>query len=315
MGTGKSSAGGLTQRLVNRTALRHSILIQFLQGTLMRFLVFILVFGLSLTSARAAAPSPAEIDALLRASGMQAQIDQIPGALRTAGQQQGGLGAGLIKPLVEALSTVFDPQEMQRMMRVEVVKQLEPATLAEAMKWFNSAEAKSILAAEQRMFEPDVMKKIGAAMDAGDVPGLTPERKKLLQEVDQATGATEAALDMMMNMQAAFLTAFSHMLMPEQANAFSSTLASFAGSRAQYRDLVQEQLLLQQAVVMEGVPDSTLQHLRDFGRTDAGKKTLTALNNAFNTTLRAQAERIPEAIAAVQKATSAPAQETPASSD
>jgi hypothetical protein len=267
----------------------------------MRFLLFVLMLGWGLATARAATPTDADIDALLRASGMQAQLDQIPNALRTAGQQQGGLGAGLIKPLVDTLSAVFNPLELQRLMRAEVVRQLDTDTLAAAMTWFNSAEAHSILAAEQRLFEPAVMDRIAAAMESGTTPELTPARKRLLQEIDRATGATEAALDMMMNMQAAFLTAFSHLLMPDQANEFSATLASFAGTRSQYRKLVQDQLLLQQAVLMEPVTDDALQKLRDFARTDAGRKTLAALNSALSTTLRTLAERIPDTMNRVEK--------------
>jgi hypothetical protein len=278
----------------------------------MRFLLFILTFGWSLATAQAATPTDADVDTLLRTSGMQAQLNQIPNALRTAGQQQGGLGAGLIKPLVDALSTVFNPQELQRMMRAEVIRQLDTDTLVEAMKWFNSADAQSILAAEQRLFDPAVMDKIAAAMESGTTPGLTPARQQLLLEIDQAAGATEAALDMMMNMQAAFLTAFSHLLMPDQANEFSATLESFAGTRSQYRKLVQEQLLLQQAVLMEPVTDEALQKLRDFARSDAGHKTLVALNNALNTTLRTLADRIPDAMIQEENARSqpAPAQES-----
>lgn len=278
----------------------------------MRFLLIVLLFCCGPVFAQATTPTTTDVDALLQASGMQAQIEQIPGALRTAGQQQGGLGAALIKPLVEALGTVFDPKEMQQMMRVEMIKQLDPSTLADAMKWFNSDEARQILAAEQRQFDPAVMEKIGAAIDSGTVPGLTAERKQLLVEVDQSTGATEAALDMMMNMQAAFLTALSHLLMPDQASAFSSTLESFAGTRDQYRTLVHDQLLLQQAVVMEPVPDSALQHLRDFARTDSGQKTMTALSKSFNTTLRTLAERIPAAMTPPADNSTPPAAAEPA---
>ena len=265
---------------------------------------FGLWFGLS--QAQAAAPASNDVDALLRASGMQAQIDQIPGALHTAGQQQSGLGAGIVRPLVEALSTVFNPAEMQRMMRVEIIKQLDTPTLVEAMTWYNSPEAQSILAAEQRLFEPEVMDRIAAAMEAQSVPSLTPKRRELLLQVDQATNATDAALDMMMNMQAAFLTAFSHLLMPDQASEFNATLESFAGTRSQYKKLIQEQLLLQQAVLMEPVSDAALEHFRDFARTDAGHKTLQAMNGALNTTVRTMAQRIPEAMTQEEKSRQAP---------
>lgn len=276
----------------------------------MRFVfLMVLTFWLGLTAAQAAAPSNSDIDALLRASGMQAQLDQIPDALRSAGQQQSGLGAGIVKPLVDALSSVFNPQQMQQMMRVEVIKQLDTPTLVEAMKWFNSAEAQSILAAEKRLFDPAVMDKIASAMESQSVPGLDAGRRQLLLDIDQASGATEAALDMMMNMQAAFLTAFSHLLMPEQASEFNATLESFAGTRSQYKKLVQDQLLLQQAVLMEPVSDAALQHLRDFARTDAGHKTLQALNVALNNTIRAMAQRIPEAMTREEQSRQTPASE------
>ena len=273
----------------------------------MRFVLFSLCLWLGLSNAQAAPPSSADIDALLKASGMQTQLDQIPDALRAAGSQQNGLGASIVKPLMDALREVFNPAEMEQMMRVEMIKQLDPTTLAAAMQWFNSADAQAILAAERRMMQPEVLDQIAEVMKTKTVPHLTPVRKQLLQDIDQATGGTDAALDMMMNMQAAFLTAFSHLLMPEQASEFNATLDSFASTRTQYRKLVQDQLLLQQAVLMEPVTDAALVHFRDFARSDAGHKTMLALNNSLNTTIRTIAQRIPAAMAKEEQSRTTPA--------
>ncbi|MEZ5506664.1 MAG: hypothetical protein R3F38_12085 [Gammaproteobacteria bacterium] len=262
----------------------------------MRSIVLLFCLWLGLTSAQAATPSDTDIDALLQASGMQAQLDQIPAALQIAGQQQNGLGAGIVKPLADALRSVFNPADMEQIMTRELARDLDSATLTEAMRWFKTDAAKKILAGEQRMTDPSVMDRISEATDKQQVPGLTETRRQLLLDVDNATSATDAALDMMMNMQAAFLTALSHLLMPDQANEFSATLASFAATRDQYRDDLQAQLLLQQAILMEDVTDDELRQWRDFARTEAGSKTVKALNHALDVTLRSVAERIPAAM-------------------
>jgi hypothetical protein len=233
---------------------------------------------------------------LIEATGLHQQISQIPTALDNAGQQQSGLAAGFVQPLILALREVFKPEEMLQVLRQDLIRQLDTTTLTDSMKWYNSASGKSIIAAEQRLMQPGVMEQVGQAIARQTVPGLTPERKQLLQDLDQATQATDTALNMMMDMQAAFLSAFSQLITPDQNAQFDTMRNSFESSKSQYRGLISEQLLLQQAVLLEAVPDTALQEFHQFASSDSGRKLFAALNHSLDHTVRTAARKIPNAV-------------------
>ena len=292
MGAGKSRTRRLAQRQLTFPTSTSS------QGFDMRSVLISLLLLLGLQTAWAASPTTAQVDALIKASGMQAQLDQIPSALQSAGEQQSGLAAGFVRPLVTALQQVFQPARMHHILQQDLVQKLDVNTLNDAMRWFSSPEAQSIIAAEQSMLKPEVMDRIAKASKEQKVEGLTVERKDLLTDIDNATQATESALNMMMNMQAAFLSAFSNLITPDRRTEFNTLLQSFAANRAQYREEIQDQLLLQEAVLMQPVPDATLKKYQQFAHSPSGQKLFTALSQALDHTIRTVAQDIP---AAVQK--------------
>ena len=187
---------------------------------------------------------------------------------------------------------------MHQLLQQNLMQALDVKTLNDGMKWYSSPEAQSIIAADQSMLKPDVMARIAKASKAQKVDGLTVERKNLLQDIDNATMATESALNMMVNMQAAFLSAFSNLITPDRKTEFNTLLQSFSANRAQYRQEIEDQLLLQEAVLMQPVPDATLKKYQQFAHTPSGQKLFTAMSQALDHTIRTVAQGIP---AAVQK--------------
>ncbi|HVK99317.1 MAG TPA: hypothetical protein VM553_05860 [Dongiaceae bacterium] len=248
------------------------------------------------------AQSTEQVDALIAVSGLRQQIDQIPLAIGSAGQQQAGMAAVFVQPLISALQDAFKPDELITTLRVDLMRQLDSTTLADSLRWYNSDAAKTILAAEQRLAQPEVMENIGRAISQQQWPGLTPDRRKRLQELDSATGATDTALDLMQNLQAAFLSGFSQLITPDQQSTFNSLRQSFATNREEYRVAVNEQLLLQQAVLLEPVPDATLQEFAGFATSPSGQKLFAALRRSLDHTVQIAAQKIPQAVQQVSDA-------------
>lgn len=273
----------------------------------MRVVLITFFLLLAATGVRAETPPPAatsaeQVDALIAASGLQQQINQIPLAIGSAGQQQAGMALAFVQPLISALQDAFKPDELIQTLRVDLMRQLDAATLADALRWYNSDAGKSILAAEQRMMQPDVMEKIGQAISQQQLTGLTPERKKQLQQLDVATGATDTALDLMLTMQAAFLSGFSQLITPDQQAPFDSLRESFNSNREEYRATISEQLLLQQAVLLEPVTDASLQEFSTFAASASGQKLFAAMRISLDNTLRTAALKIPTAVSQVSDA-------------
>lgn len=273
-----------------------------MRSTLITLLLLLGIAGAHARESTASADHATQVDHIIRASGLHTHLDQIPAALGQAGQQQAGMATAFVQPLISALQDTFNPDEMQRTLRADLVRQLDTATLVDAMRWYNSDSAKQIMAAEQRLAEPGVMDRIGTALNEQKLPGLTPARRQLLQELDTATQASDGALDMMLDMQAAFLSGFAQLITPGEASQFDGVRETFEASRAEYRDAVREQVLLQQAVLLEKVPDAALQDFKTFAASPSGQKLFTALNHSLDHTLRTAARKIPAAVKNVSSA-------------
>ncbi len=271
----------------------------------MRSILITLLLLLGTASAHAAealATHAAQVDAILEASGLQAQLNQIPAALGQTGEQQAGMATAFVQPLISALQDTFNPEDMQRTLRADLVRQLDTATLVDALRWYNSDSAKQIMAAEQRLSEPGVMDRIGAALSEQKLPELTPARRKLLEELDTATQASTGALDMMLDMQAAFLSGFSQLITPGDSSQFDGLREGFEANRADYQAAVRDQLVLQQAILLETVPDAALQDFRQFAGSASGQKLFKAMNHSLDHTIRTAALKIPDAVKKVSGA-------------
>ena len=273
-----------------------------MRAALITLLLLLAVTGVRAETSPPAATPAEQVDALIAASGLQQQINQIPLAIGSAGQQQAGMALAFVQPLISALQDAFKPDELIQSLRVDLMQQLDTTTLADSLRWYNSDAGKSILAAEQRMMQPDVMEKIGQAISQQQVAGLTPERRKQLQQLDSATNATDTALDLMLTMQAAFLSGFSQLITPDQQAPFATLRESFNANREEYRATISEQLLLQQAVLLEPVTDAALQEFSTFAASASGQKLFAAMRHSLDNTLRTAALKIPVAVNQVTNA-------------
>ncbi|MGB3622180.1 hypothetical protein FT643_06350 [Ketobacter sp. MCCC 1A13808] len=236
-----------------------------------------------------------QAEKLITASGIEVQINQIPAALIQAGRQQAGPAASFIQPLMQSMQNVFVPDEMIDTLSNELVTRLDVPTMLDALKWYQSENGQTIVNAHKAMLKPDMMEKVAKAM-TNPTPDISDQRQSLLEAIASSTQSTDIALETMVNIQAAFMTALSNMISPDNAQSFDQLRDAFGNSKQKMRGQFAEQLLLQQAVLLEPLPDSTLQEFLQFADSGSGKKFFSALNGALDETLQIYARRLPLAV-------------------
>lgn len=245
-------------------------------------------------------PQLAQIQALIRASGLEMQINQIPQALQQTAHAPNNPAGSFVKPLLQSLMQAFQPEPMLAILSQDLLQRLDVPTLLDAMAWYNSSNAKAIINAQKSISQPQTMEKVGAILLAQDA-NISPQRQKLLEKMADATQSNDIALNMMVNMQAAFMSGLSNMVAPEQAQSFDQLHATFTASKSMMRAQLSKQLLLQQAAVLESVPDQTIEAFLAFANTLSGKKLFNAINLSLDHTMRTVAQGIPEVMKQSQK--------------
>ncbi|MBA56351.1 MAG: hypothetical protein CMK89_18025 [Pseudomonadales bacterium] len=242
-------------------------------------------------------PDLSQVQQLISATGLDKHIQQIPAALsKTAGSSSAPTSA-FVSPLLQSLASVFDPNEMLAILAADLTKRLDVPTLLDAMQWYRSDNAKALIGAHKHATKPETVKKMGEVL-ASQKAQASPERLQLLQHMSASTQANDIALDMMVNVQAAFMTGLGTMIAPNQTQSFHQVRNSFAATRGMMADKISEQLLLQQTVALETVSDETIKEFLEFADSQSGKKLFSALRASLDYTVQTVAVRVPEVMKA-----------------
>lgn len=260
-------------------------------------LIAITLLCSSLAWSQQSKPDLNQIQQLIAATGLDKHIQQIPTALNKTANSSSAPTSSFVGPLMHSLASVFDPDEMLDILAKDLTKRLDIPTLLDAMQWYRSDNAKALIGAHKHATKPETIEKMGQvlATQQSEVP---PERLALLQHMANSTQANEIALDMMVNVQAAFMTGLGTMIAPKQTQSFHQVHNSFAATRSMLADKISEQLLLQQTVALETVSDDTIKEFLQFADSQSGKKLFTALRASLDYTVQTVAVQVPDAVKA-----------------
>lgn len=249
----------------------------------------------SVVKAQTAEPSQDQARQLINAAGIELQIQQIPKALGQAGHQQSGPAATFIQPMMQTLQSVFVPEKMLETLTDKLTRRLDVPTMLDALTWYQSSNGRDIINAQKAMLQPDVMERVARAMTEG-MPEMPDDRRALLNDIASSTQSTEIALDTMVSIQAAFMSALSSMITPQQAQGFDQLKTSFNASKDKMRSQVGDSLLIQQSVLLQSLPDETLKEFLRFAKSQSGQTFFDALNTSLDETIAIYARQIPDVV-------------------
>ncbi len=242
-------------------------------------------------------PDLDQVQQLITATGLDRHIQQIPQALSDTANSSGTPASTFVNPLLKSLVTVFDPNEMLDILAKDLTRRLDVPTMLDAMQWYRSDNAQALIGAREHAADPETVKKMGEVL-VTQKPAASPQRLELLQQMADSTRANDIALDMMVNLQAAFMTGLGTMIAPDQKQSFAQVHDSFSATRSMMEDKISEQLLLQQSVALETVSDDTIREFLQFADSKSGKKLFTALRASLDYTVQSVAVKVPEVMRA-----------------
>ncbi len=252
------------------------------------------VIASSLSAANEKAPSQQQVAELIKASGIELQITQIPQTLKQSAQSQGPASL-FVQPLMQSLGKVFQPEEMLSILQKDLISRLDVPTMLDAMTWYNSSNGKQIIAAQKTIMQPQMLEKVGKAL-VNQNTNVSPERQALITKLAKSNQSVEIALDLMVTMQASFMSGLTNLVAPSQAQSFEQLSKNFAESKNLMRDQIGKQIITQQTVIYENLSDQTLKEFLAFSNSKSGQKLFHALNASLNHTLKTVAQRIPDAM-------------------
>lgn len=265
----------------------------------MRALIIIILCAITSSTSTAAENelSLQQIEKLITVSGIELHINQIPNALQQSAQSQSGPARLFVQPLMQSLQKVFQPDEMLAILSKDLLMRLDVPTLLDSMTWYNSDNGRKIVAAQKSILRPEVMEKVGQAL-ANQNTNTSPERKALVSKLAASNHSVDIALNLMVTMQASFMSGLSNMVATGKTQSFDQLRASFDGSKELMREQISKQLLVQQSVIYQGLSGDTLTQFLTFSDSPSGQKLFRALDASLNETMKTVALRIPEVMQA-----------------
>lgn len=166
-----------------------------------------------------AAPAQNANDALVRQlygkSGLQIQVNQIPGAVQQAFDQRLGadrsaqyLERKVISSLRKSLQSVFVPAIMEKTILKELAARLSNDHIKQALTWLDSPPGRKITRLEEKTATPEAMREFAPFVQS--LRSKPPSQKRVLTiaRLDKATKATQTTTDVTIASALATVAAF-----------------------------------------------------------------------------------------------------------
>lgn len=259
----------------------------------------ILALLTALLSTQALAAAAQQADSLMDLSGMNAQLEGMPGMMEQVVAQQaaeGGMPDWQAQALSTALRQGFDPAQMKRDIRGHIEDNLDDGHADAALDWLQSSLGQRITALEEAADTPEVQAEMMRIMQGGDA-GVSERRQALLDRFDAATRASEMSVEMVMGIQRGLLSAVLTAA-GAPAEQLDMLMGQAEAARPQIEAAVLQQNQLAFAVIYRELSDAELGKYVTFAESKAGRGYHQAMLEGFSQAMEAAAVRSGEAIAA-----------------
>jgi len=258
---------------------------------------------LCLASVARAEPMPASepLDALLRRSGLDAQLVHFEAAMQrgitAAYQSQRQLPPEQLSRMRKAVAQAYAPSSLRPTLRSALAKSLSRAEIAAALAWLDSPTGRKLTELEEKASTPEAQERLEAAARRG-IPQLGAGRTQTLHGLIKATRADEAAASILIETAVGINEGFA-LFGPESSSATVADLRrGMESERAKLVEELHAQSFVAFALVYADATDAELAALLRFARSPAGARYHDVTARAFASTLAQAARRLGGALAA-----------------
>jgi len=245
------------------------------------FLLFIAGFC---GAAERSADSP--VQALMRASGLDQQINQVPFLLQAGIQQQyrnsRDLSANELSYVLTMARDAFDPDTIKDQVAAQIASDLSERAIQQALSWLESPLGRRITSLEERASTPEAHAEMESM-----APDLAREyrgssRFAKISRLDKATLASERSTNMVLDVQLAMMTAFSAVSEEPNRPTYDDLVELVREMRPQIRDAMTHAVALEFLYSYRTLTESEIDRYIVFAESDAGIRYHRATYNGLH---------------------------------
>ena len=226
--------------------------------------------------------SGALLQQLYSMSGIETQVNQIPGSIQQAFDQKLGTDRSVkymehkvLSSLRKSLRSVFVPAIMKKIVLKELGARLSNDDIRNALAWLDSPQGRKITKLEEKTATPEVMRDIPKFLQTLQAAPPTQKRMRTIVRLDQATKATQTTTDVSIASALAVVTAFSA-ISPVQRDTKRPTLSEMRSSldaaRPQMEAALRQQIQVFFLYTYKSLSDPEMERYLAFVESKAGKK-------------------------------------------
>ena len=226
------------------------------------------------------------IKTLMSKSGMNTQLEQMPELIK-AGMVEANKETEALSP--EALTEVsgmaamaFDPERLQSIVQQYIQTNLDEHDTRQALAWLGSPLGEKIIRLEEKAATPEGyadMFKMADQLVANSV------RVELIKKLDDAVKATETAVSMAVNTQAALIAGLTSTMKPGNRPSMEAIENEVAKNKEQIRSEIEPRTILMFLYSYRELNDAEIGQYLKFARSNAGKKYHETMSSGFNDAL------------------------------
>ena len=232
-------------------------------------------------------------------SGMRKQIEQISQDVLEGIQQE-----QLLKQepemktaeLVAAIENAFSPKRMEARLQDDIGNNLSTQELREVLNWLDSPLGKKLTRLEDKAASPAFKKEMTHALQQLIKDPGAPERLNLLQRIETALLSTEAAVDTILNIQIAVISAISAMAPAQPCPTFEQIAEMVYKNRPQVRQVISQQVIGSFLYTYRDVSNGDLETYIAFIESAAGGRYHQVAMKAFSDALILSGKNFGEAV-------------------
>jgi len=205
------------------------------------------------------------------------QIQQMLAQKQAASSDQEKEG---FKKIAALFDGAFDEKNMLAKLSDYLLKTTDSDSVEKFIEWLKSPLAKKIME-EKAGAEKNDPASVVAFMDALKKTPLPPARLSIIQDMEEATGETEFALGLSIEVLTGMLSALNSALPPERKMPKAQVEAQIESIDSMLRGALKEQMITALSYSFQNMTDKELKEYTAFYKTDIGTKERLARIKGF----------------------------------
>jgi hypothetical protein len=224
---------------------------------------------------------------LMQKSGLSKQIEQIPATMqadivRASLESDNPLSQGEIDDLSRKTAEAFNASILKDTVETYILGNLSEKDIRMVLAWVDSPLGEKISRLEEEASTPAAYQKI-QKMAAQKIKKT--KRSELLSKLDDAIKATDAGVNIAVNMQVAFLLAVTAEMPADQRLSVEDILSEVNKDRTQLRQTIERETMAGFLYAYQSLTDSEIKKYILFAESEPGKKYHAVSAKGLNTAL------------------------------